>query len=95
MSTDLQNLTQLIEEKKFDEARAVISAAVQSDLTDDEKGAALTGLATVYLRMSNAISQKYIDTLKETITALEHLKKAELQAHDTVDLAEVRAGLEL
>ena len=95
MSTDLQNLGQLIDDKKYDEAKAVISAAVKDDLTDDEKGAALVGLASVYLNMSNNISQQYIDTLKETIDALEKLKKAEIEARDGIDLAEVRAGLDL
>lgn len=93
MVIDINNIQKLLAEKKYDEARALISEISATPLTKEEKGAVLAGMASVYLDISNAISERYYTALNEAIEGLKKVKAAESKMGDTVRMKEIRNNL--
>lgn len=93
MTIDISKLESLLEEKDLAGAGALISQAVSSDLTEEEEGGMLTGLASVYLEVSNSMNERYLSALNETIASLEALQKAEGLSTEKIELATVREQL--
>jgi len=93
MDINIPQLESLLSAEKYDEARKVIQAAVNEKMTDEEKGAALSAIAEVYVDLMNAINTEYRDALKEAISGLKIINTAEDKAKDQAELAKVRGGL--
>lgn len=93
MDIDIQKLESLLDAKKYDEARELINAAVSENLTQEQRGAALAGIASVYVEVSNAINARYKDALEEAVAGIKQLKAAESRANDKVKLAGLRSDL--
>jgi hypothetical protein len=93
MDIDIKKIEALLDEEKFDEVRTIINGAVSSEFSKEERGAALTGLASVYLQVSNAINSRYKAALEEAIDGMKQLRAAESRMNDKAKLTEVRAGL--
>jgi len=95
MSTniDSKNIEDLLAHKKYDEVRAIISASVHQKFSEEEKGAALVGIASIYMDISNSINAAYRDALQEAIDGIKEINKAESKFADKIKLAEVREGL--
>lgn len=85
-----QKIKQLIAEKKFEEAGALIKEAIQQPMTEKERGDALMGSASMYLKLSNMVSQGYKDALKEAIQNVKALNATETKVKEKISLAEVR-----
>jgi len=90
---DPKNIEDLLAQKKYDEVRAIISASVHQKFSDEEKGAALVGIASIYMDISNSINEAYREALQEAIDGINEINKAESKFADKIKLAEVRDGL--
>jgi hypothetical protein len=90
---DTQNIEKLLAEKNYDAVRKIIEDAVSQKLTTREKGAALTAFASIYMEISNAINEEYIQALDEVIAEMKQVKAMEIKFGDNVKLAEVRSKL--
>ncbi len=93
MNIDITKIETLLSEKKYDEVRSLISSAVSTEFSSEERGAALTGLAQVYMELSNAVNLRYRDALKEALAGMKALNKAEAKSSENIKLAEVRESL--
>ncbi len=71
----------------------MIKDAVSEPMTPPQKGAAMVGAATVYMRSKNAIQQEYLAALKEAIQNIKKLNKKEVEVKEKLDLSEVREKL--
>ena len=94
MSTPSNDVQQLLKDKKYDEARGVISAAVTQKMTPKEKGAALTGTAVAFAKATNNVRAEYLDALKQAIESVKELNKTETKVKEKINLAEVREKLQ-
>ena len=93
MDIDIKNIESLLAEKKYDEVKAAIIEASSKEFSDEERGAALTGLASVYMDISNAINTRYRDALQEAVAGMKDINAAENNASEKAKLVEVRAKL--
>ncbi len=93
MNIDINNIESLLAEKKYDEVRAIIQEATSKEFSDEERGATLTGLASVYMDISNAINIRYRDALQEALAGMKDINAAEGKAVENAKLAEVRGKL--
>ncbi len=93
MDIDIKNIESLLADKKYDDVRAIITSATSAKFSDEEKGAALTGLASAYLDISNAIQTRYRDALQEAIMGMKEINAMENKISEKVQLAEVRSKL--
>ncbi|MFA6601488.1 MAG: hypothetical protein WCT02_01315 [Candidatus Paceibacterota bacterium] len=93
MDIDLTKIEKLLEEKKYEEVRSIIKSVAEKKLTPEENGAVLTGFASAYLELSNAISLRYRDALAEAVLSLQQVNAAEAKALENIKLTEVRAKL--
>ncbi len=95
MNIDTKNIEKLLAEKKYAEVGKIISDAATAPMSSDEKGAALTGVATVYMDVMNNINIQYRDSLKEAIEAMKKLNKAELGMKDKIAVDEIKGQLNM
>jgi hypothetical protein len=93
MAIDISQLETLLGAGKLDEARAIIQAAVNEKMTDEEKGSALATIAEVYVDIQNTINAEHLEALKEAIAGLKIIDAAEDKAKDQEELAKVRGEL--
>jgi hypothetical protein len=92
-TTTTTNIDQDLTDKKYDEVSAAIQAAVAKPFTPKQKGAALVGLASAYMDVSNSINSKYLEALKSAVESLKKINAAESRSNEKISLAEVRAKL--
>lgn len=93
MDTQIQDIQKLIDEKKFEEAAALIKAATHEQLSGKQKGELYAGLASVYMKLTNAVNAGYRDALQEAIESAKKLQKVEVGVKEKISLAEVREKL--
>lgn len=93
MTTDISQIETLLHEKKYDEVRALISAVAAEPFTPAEKGAALTGLASVYMDISNSINSRYLSALRTALAGLEMVSKSEQAFAEKIRASEIRSDL--
>lgn len=93
MDIDTKNIEQLLIEKKYDEVRKIITELTSAKFSDEEKGAVLVGISSIYLDISNAINANYRDALKEVIASMKEIDKAENSVSEKIKLEEVRRKL--
>ncbi len=90
---DIKNIEKLLEEKKYDEVRSIVNNIASSKMTDKETGAALTGIASAYLEISNSINARYLDVLQQAIEGMKKINSAENKSLENIKLSEIRGGL--
>lgn len=88
-----QQLGQLLAEGKFDEVKKLVSGMLAGDLTDEERGAVLAGIALAYTEAENAAKMVYRDALSDGIEAIQKVNKAEKALEDRARIDGVRAEL--
>lgn len=93
MDIDIKNIEKLLEEKKYDEVRNIVNGVASSKLSDKETGAVLTGVASVYLEVSNAINERYKEVLKQAIEGMKKINNAENKSLEKIKLSEIRDSL--
>ena len=67
----LTRIQQLLAENKFEEAQALITAALQQPLTSQDRGDIALGVMSTYLTVLNAINSRYEQALKDAVEDLE------------------------
>ena len=95
MNIDPKQIEKLLAEKKYAEVGQIISDAAATPMTSEEKGAAFTGVASVYMDVMNKINIQYRDALKEAIEAMKKLNKAESGLKDKIAAADLREKLNI
>ncbi|MEI6238034.1 MAG: hypothetical protein WCP15_00690 [bacterium] len=93
MDIDIQKLEELLGAGKREEAGELIKAFVQKDLPENEKGAALSNFALVYLDLTNRINERYLGALKDAIDAMKAVNKSEKETEEKIKIDEVRESL--
>ncbi len=91
---DTKNLEQLVEQKKWQEAKKIMEDVFNSaELSEEEKGEIHTKLASVYMQVVNNINRRYEASLDEMISTLKKIDAKESEVNDKIDLAEVRSEI--
>lgn len=93
MNIDSQKLEQYLAEKKYDEAKAMITDIVNAELTEEERGEGLVGFLSVYVEIMNRVNTQYKDVLKEILADMQGLNLAESKMTDDIKLKKVREDL--
>lgn len=91
--TDISSLGKLIQEGKLDESRALLVEAVNTPLSDVERGQAIVTLVLAYMQTKNTINQALLADIKETLRILKSVSSDENVLKDGVKLAKVREKL--
>ena len=83
-----QRIGALIAEGKFDEVKKLVSDMLEGDLTNEERGAVLAGIALAYMEAQNAAKAVYRDALEDGIEAVSAVNDEEktLEAQAKIDM---------
>lgn len=91
---DTKNLEQLVEQKKWTEAKKLLEEFFNSiELSGEEKGEIFTKLASIHMQIVNNINKRYEKSLDEMISALKKIDAKESEVNDKIDLAKVRSEI--
>ncbi len=92
MTDQLTQFELLLEAGKLEEAQAMLKMLAASEFKG-KQGEAKALLTRLYIRLSNAINQAYLETLKEAIATLKGLDSREKLLAESMKLADARAEL--
>ena|SRR3990167_7846467 len=87
---DEQKLSQALEQKNWEEAKALLKEVFDSPLTESEKGAAYVNLANIYLHVQNNINKQYEEGLDEIISSLKQVNQKEEELTNQIDISATR-----
>jgi hypothetical protein len=88
-----QKIGRLISEGKFDEVKKLVSGMLAGDLTDEERGAVLAGIALAHMEAENAARAVYRDALADAVEDAEQIGRAEKALDEQTKIDMVRADL--
>ena len=88
-----QRIGALIAEGKFDEVKKLVSGMLAGDLTDEERGAVVAGIALAYMEAQNAAKSVYRDALEDGIEAVSAVNDTEKTLAEQAKVDMVRADL--
>ena len=88
-----QQIGALLTAGKFDEVKKLVSGMLAGDLTDEERGAVLAGIALAYMEAQNAAKAVYKDALEEGLEAVGDINEAEQKLEEQAKIDVVRADL--
>lgn len=74
--------------------KADIDNYFDTDLSQEDRGAAYTQLASMYMRVSNRINRSYLNALNSAINLLKSVNTAEQYAVDAIDAAEIKSRIQ-
>jgi hypothetical protein len=94
MTFDKKQFQTLMTEKKYEQARIMIKAAMAEKITPEERGGALVDFATLYMDVMNRIRGEYKGALEDAVASLQKLNSAKSTVKDILDLDSVRAKLD-
>lgn len=95
MTQELKNqLAALLAEGKFNEVKKLVSGLLAGDLTDEERGAVLAGIALAYMEAENAAKGGYRDALAEGVATIEKVDKAGKELENQAKIDTVRSELQ-
>ena len=93
MSDHITQFELLLEAGKFEEAKQALAELSRRPLSSDEQADAKILLTRLYIKLSNAVNEAYLATLKDAIAQLKDLNAKEKAFIGKVKLVETRAGL--
>ncbi len=88
-----QRIGALIAEGKFDEVKTLVSGMLAGELTNEERGAVLAGIALAYMEAQNSAKAVYRDALAEGIEAVSAVNESEKELEKQAKVDMVRADL--
>ena len=91
---EAKQLEQLLTDRKLNEAKALLQAIFARPLTELERGAAYTEMATIYMKTMGALDQQYIHGLEEVMFGLDQADKTGADLEDKISLATLREDLQ-
>jgi hypothetical protein len=93
MTIDIKHLEDLIADKRYNEAKALIKMAMNEPLTKEQRGAALVDFASMYMKINTAIAMEHKSVLADAIEGMKRIRSAKSKVGDDIKLAEVRGKL--
>lgn len=87
---DTAKLQELLEARKWDEAKELLEASFSAPLTQEERGAASAAVISLYVQLMNRINRRYAAALDDAMAVLKDLNTHEGRALNEVDVARVR-----
>lgn len=88
-----QKLGALLSAGKFDEVKKLVSGMLEGNLTDEERGAVLAGIALAYMEAQNAAKAVYKDALEEGLETVDDINAAEEKLEERAKIDAVKADL--
>ena len=93
MTQDLKaQLGALLSAGKFDEVKKLVSGLLEGDLTNEERGAVLAGIALAYMEAKNAAQAPYREALVQGVQTISRINEAEKKLEEQAKRDTVRAG---
>ncbi|HEV7702353.1 MAG TPA: hypothetical protein VGO63_02840 [Candidatus Paceibacterota bacterium] len=91
---DIKKIELLLEKGDYNSVRQIVEKMVEKNLTDEERGEGLAAIASVYLDISNAINENYVDALREAIEGMKKINQAEKVVKEDINVRDIRAKLQ-
>ncbi|MCX6743946.1 MAG: hypothetical protein NTX82_00260 [Candidatus Parcubacteria bacterium] len=91
---DEKKLADLLAKGKYGDAKEIIQEVLASDLTSEERGAALTNMAQLYLELNNKMSARYVAVLDEAIATLKAMDATAKKAEEDMALSAAKKKLD-
>lgn len=88
-------LFELLEAGRMEEARKLLDTALPDDLSAEERGRLYGRLASIYWQMATEANENYADLMAENTEQWKLLAKDEQALIDEVDLTAARAKLDI
>ena len=92
-TSDQKILEVLLESGKYNEARAYIESALKAPEAESDKADAAIDYASLYLKITNKINRRYLESLRALEESLSKTNIAEGRIDDSYRLMKVRADL--
>lgn len=83
----------LVKANKLEEAKALLSTFGSLPETAEERAESKLFLADLYIKLTNAMNQAYLDVLNDSIQQLKLLNAKDKAIDEKAKLAETRASL--
>lgn len=90
---NIAQIDELLRADKFDDAKALVQKVLAQPLNDEEKAKSFVSFTTAYIKIMNAINDRYDRALSDVIKDLESLEKENRNLSDKVAIAKVRMSL--
>jgi len=84
----------LLDAGQVEEAKAMLAQLANRELSAEERAESKVLLARLYIKLTNAINEAYLDTLKDGIEKLKALNAREKAFIEKVKLAKTRLELQ-
>ena len=91
---DEKKLAELLKQGIYDEAKIIIKEVLASDLTPEERGAALTNMAQLYLELNNKMSERYLAVLDDAIVTLKTMDATAKKVEEELVLSAAKKKLD-
>ncbi|MFA6552242.1 MAG: hypothetical protein WCT19_01950 [Candidatus Paceibacterota bacterium] len=74
---ETKNIESLIEQNKFDEAKAAIKKLFEREISKKEKGEVFASFTLAYISLINSLQERYQEFLRGKIKELKKINEAE------------------
>ena len=85
-----EQLESLLNAREWAKAKALLNSFLQSNVSQEEKGAMYVAFVTTYLSVMNRINEEYESALDDAISSVKALNVSEKEVHTKIDLARVK-----
>src|SRR5438552_1756076 len=93
INIDLLQLEQLVEDEKFEQARALLVSYFSQPLSPEERGQAYVDVASVYLDITNYFNKQRVELMESAAKSLADLNKQSAELDDLINLDKVRKSI--
>ncbi|MFH0891028.1 MAG: hypothetical protein V1856_03275 [Candidatus Liptonbacteria bacterium] len=93
MDADLNHLSELLTQGRRAEAKAELEAALNTELTDKERGEFLLKFATSYMEIDTMLNKDYAESIEAGIRAVRELEIAGNEEEKKQKLDELRRDI--
>lgn len=93
MKEFIAQFEKLLAEGKLEEAKKSLAGLASLPVSKEERGDADVVLTRLYLKLTNALNQNYLETLEDATATLKALRVREKKFEEEAALARTRASL--
>ena len=93
METEINKLKELLTANKEQEATELIKEIASKDLTPEEEGAVLVGIAEIYMTLENSANEDYAKALASLLESFKQVDAAESGSKDGIRIQQLRKDL--
>lgn len=91
---DTDTFNQLVDEKKFDEAKELLRDFFEEEMSETDEGEYYVEMMTEYLRMSNLINEAYIAEMQDLKAKLKEVDEIGNKVSEVINLEQIRGDIE-